>query len=226
MSSFISFWIPGVAMVIFYSLVMKKAYHLENNEFAKYKSVHHSIKTERKLSRPMSHDSSNVVNLVNSVNASVGAGGHRSSQDLAKHWRREYRLIKTLGIVITLFTLCWVFFFLRYTLTGFGILPDWITKNMVLEDILFWIGYFNSALNPFLYNYTNRDFRKAFRDLLRLRKSVDLDAELNNNSAEDSEGCCCFMSSRKNRLQSVTSSQPSNSRKATIDETRISLMPK
>lgn len=26
-------------------------------------------------------------------------------------------------------------------------------------------------INPFLYNFTNQDFRKAFRDLLHIKKS-------------------------------------------------------
>jgi len=33
-------------------------------------------------------------------------------------------------------------------------------------SILFWIGYFNSTLNPLIYAYFNRDFREAFRNTL------------------------------------------------------------
>ena len=36
-----------------------------------------------------------------------------------------------------------------------------------MVDILFWIGYFNSTLNPFIYVMTNRDFKDAFTDILR-----------------------------------------------------------
>ncbi|KAG5890098.1 hypothetical protein JTB14_026470 [Gonioctena quinquepunctata] len=38
--------------------------------------------------------------------------------------------------------------------------PDW------LIGMLFWVGYFNSALNPLIYAYFNRDFREAFKDTL------------------------------------------------------------
>ncbi|KAJ8952759.1 hypothetical protein NQ318_008074 [Aromia moschata] len=38
--------------------------------------------------------------------------------------------------------------------------PEW------LEGMLFWVGYFNSALNPLIYAYFNRDFREAFKDTL------------------------------------------------------------
>lgn len=36
----------------------------------------------------------------------------------------------------------------------------------VLVLVLFWIGYFNSTLNPLIYAYFNRDFRDAFRNTL------------------------------------------------------------
>lgn len=35
-----------------------------------------------------------------------------------------------------------------------------------VATIVFWIGYFNSMLNPLIYAYFNRDFREAFRNTL------------------------------------------------------------
>ncbi|KAI5715640.1 hypothetical protein M8J77_019842 [Diaphorina citri] len=35
-----------------------------------------------------------------------------------------------------------------------------------IVTILFWIGYFNSVLNPLMYAYFNRDFREAFKNTL------------------------------------------------------------
>lgn len=37
----------------------------------------------------------------------------------------------------------------------------------ILVALLFWIGYFNSTLNPLIYAYFNRDFREAFRNTLQ-----------------------------------------------------------
>lgn len=36
----------------------------------------------------------------------------------------------------------------------------------IVVTVLFWIGYFNSTLNPLIYAYFNRDFREAFRGTL------------------------------------------------------------
>lgn len=37
----------------------------------------------------------------------------------------------------------------------------------IVIALLFWIGYTNSALNPLIYAYFNRDFREAFKNTLQ-----------------------------------------------------------
>jgi hypothetical protein len=61
---------------------------------------------------------------------------------------------------------------MRYTLcdNNLNICPNFIANDPILEDVLFWIGYFNSMINPFLYNFTNPDFQKAFRKLLHIKR--------------------------------------------------------
>lgn len=183
-SSMVSFWVPGVLMIIFYSLVMRKAYRIEKNNWMTYKRV----------SRV--NEENNLLNQdVNNKNTAT---------ENSRKWKREYRSIKTLGFLIGVFCLCWLAFFLRYTLCGptHSVCPAFINDNLVLEDILFWIGYFNSALNPFLYNYTNKDFRRAFRDLARINKHK------NNVNG--------FDRNRSNRLES-SASHYSHTRKSTMN---------
>lgn len=42
----------------------------------------------------------------------------------------------------------------------------------IVVVILFWIGYFNSALNPLIYAYFNREFRAAFKKTLQVSFQV------------------------------------------------------
>ncbi|XP_061399688.1 octopamine receptor beta-2R-like [Musca vetustissima] len=78
--------------------------------------------------------------------------------------KREHKAARTLGIIMGTFILCWLPFFLWYTITT---LCDECDVPEIVVAILFWIGYFNSTLNPLIYAYFNRDFREAFRNTLQ-----------------------------------------------------------
>ncbi|KAJ1522849.1 hypothetical protein ONE63_001997 [Megalurothrips usitatus] len=64
------------------------------------------------------------------------------------------------------FMLCWLPFFLWYVITNLCGTDTCYTPDIVIA-VLFWIGYFNSALNPLIYAYFNRDFREAFKNTLQ-----------------------------------------------------------
>uniref|UniRef100_T1EHI3 G-protein coupled receptors family 1 profile domain-containing protein n=1 Tax=Helobdella robusta TaxID=6412 RepID=T1EHI3_HELRO len=82
-----------------------------------------------------------------------------------KQIHRENKAAKTLGIIMGAFLFCWLPFFIWYLSTTLcGVKCD--TPKEVIS-LLFWIGYVNSALNPLIYAFFNRDFREAFRRLLR-----------------------------------------------------------
>ncbi|CAD7085137.1 unnamed protein product [Hermetia illucens] len=71
--------------------------------------------------------------------------------------RRERKAVRTLGIIMSAFLLCW------YITSS---LCDECETPKIVVGILFWIGYFNSALNPIIYAYFNREFRAAFKKTL------------------------------------------------------------
>lgn len=57
-------------------------------------------------------------------------------------------------------------FFLWYLITSLcG--PELCPTPDIVVAVLFWIGYFNSTLNPIIYAYFNRDFREAFKNTLQ-----------------------------------------------------------
>ncbi|XP_063369110.1 probable G-protein coupled receptor No18 [Cydia amplana] len=73
--------------------------------------------------------------------------------------RRETKTAQTLSLVVGGFVACWLPFFLYYLLTPF-IPSNYV--NPVLMYILTWLGWFNSAINPFIYAFYSPDFRLAF----------------------------------------------------------------
>jgi hypothetical protein len=79
-----------------------------------------------------------------SVDLPGGLLDPRNSQ--MKHLRRERRAVKTLGAIMVAFLICWLPFFVRYSACE----PNrcnW-TYMPIIEDIVFWVGYFNSMINP------------------------------------------------------------------------------
>lgn len=74
-------------------------------------------------------------------------------------FRRETKTAQTLSIVVGGFIACWLPFFIYYLLTPF--LPDALVSK-VLMAYLTWLGWINSAINPFIYAFYSPDFRIAF----------------------------------------------------------------
>lgn len=79
---------------------------------------------------------------------------------------KERRAARTLGIIMGVFVICWLPFFLMYVIIPFC--KTCCISNF-LGNVITWLGYINSALNPIIYTIFNLDFRKAFKKLLRLK---------------------------------------------------------
>ncbi|XP_029675782.1 octopamine receptor beta-3R-like isoform X2 [Formica exsecta] len=156
-SSCVSFWIPGLVMIIMYWKIYKEA-----------------IRQRKALSRT----SSNIV--LNSVHHHRSSTRHHHHQQMllqaaadtgtsirqqTRSWRAEHKAARTLGIIMGAFLLCWLPFFIWYLTTSLCGEACYCPNTVV--SVLFWIGYFNSALNPLIYAYFNRDFRDAFKDTLK-----------------------------------------------------------
>ncbi|KAL8203824.1 UNVERIFIED_CONTAM: 5-hydroxytryptamine receptor 1A [Gekko kuhli] len=79
---------------------------------------------------------------------------------------RERKTVKTLGIIMGTFILCWLPFFivaLVLPLCPGCYMPE------ELGAVINWLGYSNSLLNPVIYAYFNKDFQSAFKKIVKCK---------------------------------------------------------
>ncbi|KAH8264134.1 hypothetical protein KR038_003335 [Drosophila bunnanda] len=145
-SSSMSFWIPGIVMLSMYYRIYQEA---DRQERLVYRSKVVSLLLEKHLQ----------ISQIPKPRPSI-----QVEQSTITTMRRERKAARTLGIIMSAFLICWLPFFLWYIVSS---LCDSCITPRLLVGILFWIGYFNSALNPIIYAYFNRDFRAAFKKTLK-----------------------------------------------------------
>ncbi|KAI7793488.1 adrenoceptor beta 3b [Triplophysa rosa] len=163
-SSVVSFYVPLVIMVFVYGKVFAvatrqlKRIHKDRQRFLSV-SVEDSekqYKTDESCGSPLPAD----------------LDDRRPSPRPLKHVFREHKALKTLGIIMGLFILCWLPFFL------FNIIKAFNREVLSQHVFLFfnWMGYVNSGLNPLIYCHSP-EYRTAFQNLLGCKiKRLDSDA--------------------------------------------------
>lgn len=191
-SSGVSFWIPATVMLFAYVKIFREAQRQERH----IRALRCSIPTSAGVPTPSSLDSRRSTFLPGSVAAdSVSAmevtcrltqrfsdpGGPASllpvgyGRRFSRRLQTDNKAARTLGIIMGAFVVCWFPFFTWYVAStlcgaddGDGSEPGLcaVSTRPELIATLFWVGYANSALNPFIYAAFNRDFRQAFHSLL------------------------------------------------------------
>uniref|UniRef100_A0A3P9JJG4 Beta-1 adrenergic receptor n=1 Tax=Oryzias latipes TaxID=8090 RepID=A0A3P9JJG4_ORYLA len=140
-SSVISFYIPLVVMIFVYARVYREA-----------------KKQLKKIDKCEGRFHNTLTGLTSKCKK-------RPSKILAL---REQKALKTLGIIMGTFTLCWLPFFIVNVVRVFC--AELVDKNVFV--FLNWLGYVNSAFNPIIY-CRSPDFRKAFKRLLCCPRQAD-----------------------------------------------------
>ncbi|XP_076382112.1 octopamine receptor beta-1R isoform X2 [Megalopta genalis] len=166
-SSCVSFWIPGLVMIVMYYKIYKeavrqrKALSRTSSNIVLNSVHHHRSSTRQHHHQQMLLQAAAETDCLDVEDESKGT----SIRQQTKSWRAEHKAARTLGIIMGAFLLCWLPFFLWYLTTSLCGESCYCPDTVV--SVLFWIGYFNSALNPLIYAYFNRDFREAFKDTLK-----------------------------------------------------------
>lgn len=81
---------------------------------------------------------------------------------------RERKAARILGLILGAFIICWLPFFLKELLVGLQVFQP----SQLMSDLLTWLGYINSLINPLLYTSFNDDFKLAFKKLLKRKEHV------------------------------------------------------
>ncbi|XP_075065724.1 beta-2 adrenergic receptor [Mixophyes fleayi] len=140
-SSIISFYLPLLVMIFVYARVFQEA----------KKQLKKIDKCEGRF-----HNQNNQQDT----------NGKLVSRRTSKFCLKEHKALKTLGIIMGTFTLCWLPFFIVNIVQ--------VMHKEVISDHVYtflnWVGYVNSAFNPLIY-CRSPDFRNAFQELLCLKKA-------------------------------------------------------
>lgn len=92
----------------------------------------------------------------------IGQSCHRI-QSLKIH--KEYKAAKQLGFIISAFFLCWIPYFITFMVMAFC--RECVHHELHMFTI--WLGYINSTLNPFIYPLCNGNFKRVFKNFLKIR---------------------------------------------------------
>ncbi|XP_061439441.1 alpha-1D adrenergic receptor [Rhineura floridana] len=158
-SSLFSFYLPLMVILVMYFNIYVVARRTT-------KSLEAGVKKERNKSMEVVLRIHCRSVLEDSL-ASTKGKGHTFRSSLSVRllkFSREKKAAKTLAIVVGVFILCWLPFF--FVLSFGSFFPSLKPSGMPFK-IIFWLGYFNSCVNPIIYPCSSKEFKRAFTRLLK-----------------------------------------------------------
>ncbi|XP_049901419.1 alpha-1D adrenergic receptor [Epinephelus moara] len=160
-SSLFSFYLPLLVILIMYFRVYVVARRTT-------KSLEAGVKRERNKSMEVVlriHCRSVLEDARPSSSKNNKNHPFRSSLSVRlMKFSREKKAAKTLAIVVGMFILCWLPFFFFLPMGAF--FPA-LKPSKTVFKVIFWLGYFNSCINPMIYPCSSKEFQRAFTRLFR-----------------------------------------------------------
>ncbi|XP_048365778.1 alpha-1D adrenergic receptor isoform X2 [Sphaerodactylus townsendi] len=156
-SSLFSFYLPLTVILVMYFNIYVVARRTT-------KSLEAGVKKERSKSMEVVLR----IHCRSVLEDSLAKGkGHTFRSSLSVRllkFSREKKAAKTLAIVVGVFVLCWLPFFF---VLPFGAYFPSLKPSEIVFKIIFWLGYFNSCVNPIIYPCSSKEFKRAFIRLLK-----------------------------------------------------------
>lgn len=152
-SSGISFYIPLVIMIFVYT----KVFVIATRQVQLIGKSRQRFQNENAAS----NGNNNLPSTTSIGNASSGKRKSYRRRPSKLSVVKEHKALKTLGIIMGCFTLCWLPFFVANII-------DTCNRELIPSHVfrlLNWLGYINSGLNPIIY-CRSKEFRTAFKSLL------------------------------------------------------------
>ncbi|XP_065112824.1 5-hydroxytryptamine receptor 1E [Paramisgurnus dabryanus] len=174
-STFGAFYIPMTLILILYSRIYAAAKtlyqkrgssrHLSSRSTDSQNSLNHCRVTHAFCISDLSNsdpttefDRNNIAIRMPSIDMEMADSDERNQICTS----RERKAARILGLIMGAFILCWLPFFLKELLVGLKML----NPPPHVSDLLTWLGYMNSLINPLLYTSFNEDFKQAFKRLI------------------------------------------------------------
>ncbi|XGW22603.1 hypothetical protein V3C99_005095 [Haemonchus contortus] len=169
-ATIISFYGPTVIMLVLYVQIWRAAKRIARNDHDQTIHIHSGLDKNGndriKLFSGSEKSSQIVKNEQRRYLHRPSAFFHAVKVPLIRHDdRNECKARKTLGVIMSVYIICWLPFFSLALLKSCLHLqvPYW------LDVVTLWLGYSNSTLNPAIYCKYNKDFRVPFREMLACR---------------------------------------------------------
>lgn len=108
------------------------------------------------------------IALFNTAMPVVGKHGQEQRHGVSK---KKQKVIKMLIIVALLFTLSWLPLWTLMMLSDYANLSDIQLQiiNVYIYPFAHWLAFFNSSVNPIIYGFFNKNFRRGFQAAFKLQ---------------------------------------------------------